>query len=76
MMTNATRDEYKSVVYAGCAIESKGISVCNLEDFLRTKLSVPRAKYQVCSDRHRVHELFYTLDEAIDKFLELKNKQR
>ena len=74
-MTNASREEYRSVVYSGCSIESYGVSVCNLEDVMRTKMGVPRAKYQVWSDKHRFHKLFYTLDEAIDKFMELRTKR-
>ena len=74
-MDSASREEYKSVVYSGCSIESYGVSVCNLEDVMSSKMGVPRAKYQVWSDKHRFHELFYTLDEAIDKFIELKLKR-
>ena len=74
-MTDASRGEYKSVVYSGCSIESYGVSICNLEDVMRTKAGVPRAKYQVWSDKHRFHELFHTLDEAIDKFMELRMKR-
>ena len=73
-MTNATKYEYKSVIYSGCSVDSRGISVCNLEDYLSTKIGVPRAKYQVWSDRHRFHGLFHTLDEAVDKFIELRNR--
>ena len=74
-MTNASKNEYKSVVYSGCSIDSGGVSLCNLEDVMRTKVGVPRAKYQVWSDKHRFHALFHTLDEAIDKFMELKKKR-
>ncbi|SVA79600.1 uncharacterized protein METZ01_LOCUS132454 [marine metagenome] len=35
-------------------------------------MGVPKAKYQVWSDKHRFHALFYTLDEAIDKFIQLR----
>ena len=74
-MTKASKDEYKSVVYSGCSIESRGVSVCNLEDVMRTRVGIPRAKYQVWSDRHRFHGLFHTLDDAIDKFMELRTKR-
>lgn len=72
MMISATKAEYKSVVFSGCSIESKGTSLCNLEDVLITPMGVPKAKYQVWSDKHRFHALFYTLDEAIDKFIQLR----
>ena len=69
------REEYKAVVYSGCTIESRNVSICNLEDWLMNKNFAPRNKYQVWSDRFRFHQLYYNLDEAIDKFLELKNRQ-
>ena len=70
------REEYKAVIYSGCTIESRNVSICNLEDWLMNKNFAPRNKYQVWSDRFRFHQLYYNLDEAIDKFLELKNRQR
>jgi hypothetical protein len=73
-MTNVTKHEYKSVIYSGCSVDSRGVSVCNLEDYLSTKIGVPKAKYQVWSDKHRFHGLFHTLDEAVDKFIELRNR--
>ena len=77
MKTNrATRQDYKSVIYSGCAIECKGVSLCNLEDVMRNRIGVPRAKYQVWSDRHRYHNLFHNIDEAIEKFVDLINKKR
>ena len=70
------REEYKAVIYSGCTIESRNVSICNLEDWPMNKNFAPRNKYQVWSDRFRFHQLYYNLDEAIDKFLELKNRQR
>ena len=70
------KEDYKAVIYSGCTIESRNASICNLEDWLMNRNFAPRNKYQVWSDRWRFHQLYYNLDEAIDKFLELKNKQR
>lgn len=78
MKTNeitADRQDYKSVIFSGCAIESNGVSICNLSDYLN-RPSGRGADYQVWSDRHRTHELYHSLDEAVDKFLELKNRSR
>tara|TARA_R100001082_G_C4272292_1_gene120276 strand:+ start:124 stop:354 length:231 start_codon:yes stop_codon:yes gene_type:complete len=75
-MINDYTQEYKSVVYSGCAIESRGVSLCNLEDVMNTKIGIPKAKYQVWSDRHRFHKLYHNLDEAVEKFLELKKKRQ
>jgi hypothetical protein len=70
------KEEYKAVVYAGCSIESKTVSICNLEDWLISRSFTRGNKYQVWSDRWRFHQLYYNLDEAIDKFLELKDRKR
>jgi hypothetical protein len=75
MIINATKQEYKSVIFSGCMVETSGVSICNLEDVLSTKVGVPRAKYQVWSDRHRFHQLYFNIDEAIDQFIELKDKR-
>jgi hypothetical protein len=63
---------YSAVVYDGCCVESKGVSLCNLEDFMNTTVGIPRSKYQVWSDKHRYYKLFFTIDEAVEKFLELR----
>ena len=65
-------EDYKNIIYSGCAIESNGVSICNLNDYI---CGFDRsARYQVWSDRHRVYELYHNLDEAVEKFLELKNR--
>jgi len=67
------KQEYKSVIFSGCAIESNGISICNLNDHIN-RPSIRGANYQVWSDRYRVYEMYHNLDDAVDKFLELKNR--
>ena len=32
---NATKQDIKTVVFAGCALELDGASICNLETFLK-----------------------------------------
>ena len=76
MKTNeltADRQEYKSVIFSGCAIESNGVSICNLNDYI-DRPPERGANYQVWSDTHRTHELYHSLDDAVNKFLELKNR--
>ena len=75
MIIDATKQEYMSVIFSGCMLETGGVSICNLEDVLNTRTGVPRAKYQVWSDRHRFHQLYFSLDEAIDQFIKLKNRR-
>lgn len=74
-MHDVTKQEYKSVVFSGCSIDSNGISICNLENYIKNPMGVPKAKYQVWSDRHRCYELYHTIDAAIDKFMELRRKR-
>ena len=71
--TTAHKEDYKSVIFAGCAIESNGVSVCNLNDFTRgmTRYS---SRYQVWSDKHRCYDIYYNIEDAVNKFLELKHK--
>ena len=64
------KEDYKNIIYSGCYVESNGVSVCNLNDYIN---GFNRdARYQVWSDKHRVYELYQNLDEAVEKFLELK----
>ena len=70
--TNASKEDYKNMLYSGCYIESNGVSVCNLNDYINGFSRPPR--YQVWSDKHRVYELYQNLDEAVEKFLELKTR--
>ena len=71
-MTEA--EVYKSIIFDGSIIENNGVSLCNLEDVMHQ--FAPRAKYQVWCESLRVYDLYYNIDEAVSKFLELKNKRR
>jgi len=73
-MINNAKEVYAAVIYDGSYVESKGISLCNLEDVMNTSIGVPRAKYQVWSERHRYYGLFHSLNDAVEKFIELKRK--
>ena len=69
---NASKEDYKNILYSGCYIESNGVSICNLNDYIQ---GFNRSEqYQVWSDKHRVYELYQNLDEAMDKFLELQTR--
>jgi len=68
----ASKEDYKSVIFSGCAIDYNGISICNLSDFERGLNKGSR--YQVWSDKHRCYDLYYNIDDAVNKFIELKNK--
>jgi hypothetical protein len=68
------KELYKSVVYDGSWVENNGVSLCNLETILHQ--FAPRAKYQVWCDRERIHTLYHNIDEAVEKFVELKNKRK
>ena len=77
MTTNSItvqKQEYKSVIFSGYSIESNGVSICNLNDYV-TRVTGRSALYQVWSDRHRVYDVFHNIDDAVNKFLELKDKR-
>jgi hypothetical protein len=65
---------YKAVIFDGAAVECNGVSLCNLQDVMNTSVNIPRAKYQVWSRSYT--ELFYNIDEAVNKFIELKSKRK
>jgi len=65
-------EDYKHIIDSGCAIESNGVSICDLSDYING-LNRP-ARYQVWSDKHGVYKLYHNLDEAVEKFLELTNR--
>jgi hypothetical protein len=62
---------YEAVVFDGAAVECNGISLCNLENVMNTNIGVPRAKYQVWSDKARFYGLFHNIQDAVRKFVEL-----
>lgn len=70
---NATKQEYMSVIFSGCSIDYKDITLCNLANYY------PRLarsnEYQVWSDRQSEYHLFKNIDEAVDKFIELINRR-
>ena len=72
--TNAPKGDYKSVIFSGCAIDSNGVSVCNLSDYNNGSIGNGSSRYQVWSDKHKCYDIFYNIDDAVNKFLELKNK--
>ena len=63
---------YRAVVFDGSAVESNGVSLCNLENFMHN--FVPRAKYQVCSDRLNFHSLYYNIDDVVKKLTSVFEK--
>jgi hypothetical protein len=75
-MSNAQKELYKEVIYEGCSVDAKGVSLCNLENTMTTALHVPKDKYQVFSKHHDYHRLFRTLDDAVETFISLKDNIR
>ena len=70
------KKHYRAILDDGCAVERGRLSLCLINDyhgsFRKTFL------YQVhCDDTKVKHsEIYHNIDEAIDKFLELKRKIR
>ena len=65
----ATEDDYKSVIFSGCSIDYKGVSICNLAS------TNPRItggnEYQVWSDKDNHYAIYKNIDEAVKEFMKL-----
>lgn len=68
------KQDYKAVIFSGCAIEYKKISLCDLRQVLGQYERYTTGVYQVHSDNSRCKysNIFKDIDEAVDKFIELK----
>lgn len=66
-----TKQDIKAVIFAGCAVDCGGVSICNIENHLKNKLISRAAKYQVWSDKHHCYNMYHNIDEAVDKFFAL-----
>jgi len=69
----ATKEDYKSVIFSGCSIEYKDISLCNLANH-QPRLARSN-EYQVWSHKHKEYKIYKNIDEAVDKFVELINRR-
>jgi hypothetical protein len=65
--------DYKSVLFSGCAIEYKDVSLCNLADYTSLRGGMSRI-YQVHSKKMKFSKIYKNIDEAVNMFLELKRK--
>jgi hypothetical protein len=69
------KEEIMAVVYQGhMVVSNNNTSLCNLADHMMGNF-IPRKKYQVWSDRHKVYDLYQDLGEATDAFLKLSNRR-
>ena len=53
----ATAEDYKSVIFSGCSIESNKVHICNLRNY------------------NKEYKLYKNIDDAVNKFIELKGKR-
>jgi len=67
------KSDYKSVLFSGCAIEYKDISLCNLGNYVPSRNGMSRT-YQVHSRKLKFSKIYKNVDEAVNMFLELKRK--
>lgn len=65
------KENYRNIVRDGCSVEYKDISLSDLRNYFYWMKNKKRV-YQVHSNKFT--EVYESLDEAIDKFLELKGK--
>lgn len=66
------KEHYMSVVYSGCSIEYKGITLCNLANYYQ-RINMGN-EYQVWSDKLKEYHLFKNISDAVDKFIELTDR--
>lgn len=67
--------EIRRLIQKGCHVNYKDLSICYLADFKFNEV-VLRNVYQVdCPYKPMFSEVYLDLDEAIDKFLEIKKKK-
>ncbi len=66
--------DYMSVVYAGCIVTYKNITLCDLTDQVPYLKSRQNGMYQVHSDNSKIKfsEIYQNIEEAVNKFIELK----
>ena len=71
----STKEDYKSVLFSGCAIEYKNVSLCDLRHFLPQFRGRLNGVYQVHSDNKKnlYSKLFYDINEAVDKFNKIQD---
>jgi hypothetical protein len=67
-----TKEDYKNVIFSGCSLEYRGLSICNLATHYKRVVS--SNEYQVWYNKDKEYHLFKNVDEAVDKFLEIKNR--
>lgn len=69
---DATAEDYKSVIFSGCSIEYKDISICDLRHPLSQSGLTRDMGYQVWSDKYHCYNIYKNIDEAVKKFIALK----
>ena len=69
------KSDYKSVLFSGCAIEYKDISLCNLGNYIPSRNGMSRT-YQVHSKKLKFSKIYKNIDEAVNTFIELRRKIR
>ena len=69
MNQTSHRDNVKNRITRGRYVEFRGLSICKINDFYNLRTGI---KYQVHS--YFFSKLYEDIDEAIDKFFELRTK--
>ena len=66
------KSDYKSVLFAGCAIEYRDISLCNLAHYVSSRTGY----YQVHSKKMKFSKIYKNIDDAVDIFIQLKRQAK
>ena len=70
---NILRQDFKSVIYYGCALEYNKISVCDLRRVLPEYRDKKDGMYQVdaSSSQMKFSKIYRNIDDALDKIFEI-----
>ena len=66
------KNVYKAAIRDGCTVEYKDITLCDLRNFCYWMKNKERV-FQVHSNKFTA--IYSSLDEAVDKFIELRNNR-
>ena len=72
MTKSSYRQTVKSKIQTGRYVEHKGLSICKINDFYKTMNN--KVRYQV--DCRSFSSLYENIEDALNKFFELRGKMR
>lgn len=69
------KSDYKSVLFSGCSIDYRDITLCNLANFIPIRAKMASI-YQVHSRKMKFSKIYKNIDDAVDMFIQLKRQAK